>query len=131
MIHPVPKPPPKQKKRKPLRTKSRLKSKAKIPANFKNAVLERDDYTCQRCGRYTKDTPHHIIFQSQGRNTDWIHDQRNGVTLCWTCHRLAHDYDKWRRYWERWGVKRFGWLGGQAMTLEEYEELRKLTKGGG
>ena len=54
----------------------------------REAILNRDSYTCQICGKkHTRLEVHHIIFRSQG-GTD---DENNLITLCEDCHSGAHD----------------------------------------
>lgn len=57
-------------------------------ASRKEAVLHRDSYTCQCCGKKnTRLEVHHIIFRSQG-GTD---DENNLITLCENCHKGVHE----------------------------------------
>ena len=54
----------------------------------KEAVLNRDNYTCQLCGKkHIRLEVHHIIFRSNG-GTD---DENNLITLCEACHKGIHD----------------------------------------
>ena len=54
----------------------------------REAVLHRDNYTCQCCGRkHVRLEIHHIIFRSMG-GTD---DEKNLITLCEKCHKAVHD----------------------------------------
>ena len=54
----------------------------------REAVLHRDNYTCQCCGKkHVRLEAHHIIFRSMG-GTD---DERNLITLCEKCHKAIHD----------------------------------------
>ena len=54
----------------------------------REAVLNRDNYTCQCCGKkHTRLEVHHIVFRSQG-GTD---DENNLITLCKECHDAIHD----------------------------------------
>lgn len=54
----------------------------------KEAVLNRDNYTCQLCGKkHIRLEVHHIIFRSNG-GTD---DENNLITLCEACHKGVHD----------------------------------------
>ena len=54
----------------------------------REAVLNRDNYTCQCCGKkHVRLEVHHIIFRSMG-GTD---DERNLITLCEKYHKLVHD----------------------------------------
>ena len=52
------------------------------------AVLERDNFACQHCHRYTEAPPHHIIYRSQGGDDS----MENLITLCMYCHRKVHDH---------------------------------------
>ena len=54
----------------------------------REAILNRDNYTCQICGKKnTRLEVHHIIFRSQG-GTD---DENNLITLCSECHSDIHN----------------------------------------
>lgn len=54
----------------------------------REAVLHRDNYTCQCCGKkHTRLEVHHIVFRSMG-GTD---DEKNLITLCEKCHKAVHD----------------------------------------
>ena len=53
----------------------------------REAVLHRDNYTCQCCGKKNcRLDVHHIIFRSNG-GTD---DENNLITLCKDCHKKVH-----------------------------------------
>ena len=55
--------------------------------SYHEAILNRDDETCQICGTRSNLHVHHIVFRSQGGTDD--HD--NLITLCEKDHRLhAH-----------------------------------------
>lgn len=57
-------------------------------ASRREAILHRDNYTCQCCGKkHVRLEVHHIIFRSMG-GTD---DERNLITLCEKCHKMVHD----------------------------------------
>lgn len=57
-------------------------------SSHREAIINRDNYTCQICGKKnTRLEVHHIIFRSQG-GTD---DENNLITLCTDCHRGIHD----------------------------------------
>ena len=56
---------------------------------WKLAILELDDYTCQRCGANTCLDAAHI--QSRATDPELRHDPTNGITLCRSCHELFHD----------------------------------------
>ena len=54
----------------------------------REAVLRRDNYTCQCCGKkHTRLEVHHVIFRSKG-GTD---DEKNLITLCEKCHKAIHN----------------------------------------
>lgn len=56
-------------------------------ASRREAVLHRDNYTCQVCSKkHTRLEVHHIIYRSQG-GTD---DENNLITLCEDCHEKIH-----------------------------------------
>jgi len=56
---------------------------------WRTAVFERDDYTCQCCGqRGGKLTAHHIYSFSS--NEDRRLDINNGITLCENCHSISN-----------------------------------------
>lgn len=57
-------------------------------ASRREAVLHRDNYTCQCCGKKNcRLEVHHIKFRSNG-GTD---DEENLITLCTDCHKGVHD----------------------------------------
>jgi len=72
--------------------KQKIRLKGKKLSTLIKAVLERDGHTCQdknreTCpGTYPLDSPHHIIFKSQGGEDT----MENLVTLCGHCHGLRH-----------------------------------------
>jgi len=56
-------------------------------ANFREKVLWRDGYTCQKCGGKDSLHVHHITHRSKG-GTNTV---SNGITLCKDCHKALHD----------------------------------------
>lgn len=58
--------------------------------NWRQKVLWRDKYTCQRCGFSSSLEAHHIILKSKG-GTNTV---TNGITLCTECHASLHK-DEW------------------------------------
>ena len=53
---------------------------------LQHAVLERDNFKCQECGRYTLAPPHHVVFRSSGGSDT----MENMVLLCIKCHAEKH-----------------------------------------
>lgn len=54
----------------------------------REAILNRDKYTCQYCGKKnTRLEVHHIVYRSQGGTND----ENNLITLCEDCHSKVHD----------------------------------------
>lgn len=63
---------------------------------WRKAVLERDDYTCQKCGRNRYEEPMLILhaghIKSFSEHSDLRLDINNGQTLCFDCHKDTDDY---------------------------------------
>jgi 5-methylcytosine-specific restriction endonuclease McrA len=55
--------------------------------NFREKVLWRDGYQCQRCGNSDRLQAHHIHHKAHG-GTNTPH---NGITLCENCHQALHE----------------------------------------
>ena len=56
---------------------------------WRTAVFERDDYTCQNCFKTnTRLNAHHIKHWST--NSELRYEISNGITLCETCHKDVH-----------------------------------------
>ena len=57
-------------------------------ANVRAHTLDRDNYTCQCCGKkHVRLEVHHIIFRSLGGSDELD----NLITLCEKCHKALHD----------------------------------------
>lgn len=57
-------------------------------SSHREAIINRDNYACQICGKKNiRLEVHHIIFRSQG-GTD---DENNLITLCGDCHNGIHN----------------------------------------
>lgn len=57
-------------------------------AKWRKAVFERDNYTCQQCGKKGDIHAHHI--KPLAKFPDLALDVDNGLTLCVTCHESLH-----------------------------------------
>lgn len=57
---------------------------------WRSAVYERDQYTCQECGANGKLVAHHI--KQWAHHPDLRFDVSNGITLCNDCHVLKHPH---------------------------------------
>jgi 5-methylcytosine-specific restriction endonuclease McrA len=57
--------------------------------SWRDKVLERDNYTCQNCGKFGgKLHCHHKV--EFAKNKDLRYDVSNGITLCLDCHYKLH-----------------------------------------
>lgn len=125
---------PKAKAKKPTPngpTKPRLES-SEIPKAIRDAVLERDQFSCVRCGRYLVDTIRYGLQHRaprKGGGSRLRHTMANLVTLCgWvgdagTCTDHVEERD-------RPGARRDGWLVPDGVvTPEEWPCLRWTPDG--
>lgn len=55
---------------------------------WREAVLQRDDFTCQECGSRERLHVHHILPFSDHPERRW--DINNGLTVCVSCHEQIH-----------------------------------------
>jgi 5-methylcytosine-specific restriction endonuclease McrA len=55
--------------------------------DFREKVLWRDGYQCQRCGSSDRLQAHHIHHRANGGSNT----PHNGITLCETCHQALHE----------------------------------------
>ena len=73
----------------------------KFPSETKRFIRERDNYTCQLCGRPAIQI-HHIYERSQAIKDGWLFSdiisQHNGVVVCQKCHQFLHQGNTWRQY---------------------------------
>lgn len=68
---------------------SELVRKSTLYFEWRKAVFERDDYTCQKCGqRGGKLNAHHDLPVSKAPL--FMLDIGNGITLCKECHKMMH-----------------------------------------
>ena len=70
--------------------------------NWRMAVFERDNYTCQMCTeRGGKLEAHHIHPVRDHKNDLVMYDVGNGITLCKKCHNTTKRREKeWVEYFE-------------------------------
>jgi ribosomal protein L37AE/L43A len=73
-----------------LTDKERIRRRdTKEDYHFKYTVFERDNFTCQKCGKHGGTlNAHHILNFND--NPDKRYDISNGITLCDSCHILFH-----------------------------------------
>lgn len=73
--------------------KPRSKGGNKAYAKFRQAILKRDNYTCQDCGLVDDEEDsllqvHHIVFVKHDRTR--MFDPSNVISLCFNCHWKTH-----------------------------------------
>lgn len=81
---------------------SKLKKASAEYGQWRTAVFERDGYTCQQCGKRTRDLEAHHI-KEQSRYPELIFDVDNGVTLCHECHSQTENYG-YKARWQKGGT---------------------------
>ena len=63
--------------------------------NWRKAVYERDDYTCQKCMvRGGRLQAHHIHPVRSNKNNLLLFDVNNGITLCEECHLEVNGHEE-------------------------------------
>lgn len=86
---------------------------------WRQLVLERDNFTCQDCGCANEDKKlhaHHIIKWDD--NIELRFDINNGLTLCTKCHNKIHGFQKGIGYWT-----------GKKRNPEDIEKIAKARRG--
>lgn len=72
------------------KSKKETIAKNKEYKNFRQKILQRDNFTCQECGSKNRLQVHHI--QSRKLRPDLIMDENNCITLCIVCHAKTDTY---------------------------------------
>lgn len=54
----------------------------------KNEILERDNYTCQKCGAKSHLNVHHLNYEKE--KLAWEYPKEQLITLCYNCHEDLH-----------------------------------------
>lgn len=70
---------------------SKLKRTSAEYKEWRKKVFERDNFTCQNCGKTGRDIEAHHI-KEQSRYPELIYDVNNGLTLCHKCHKETDNY---------------------------------------
>lgn len=78
---------------------------------WRKSVLERDNYTCQCCGKEENLVAHHI--ECFARNEALRFEVYNGVTLCDSCHREFHNY--------------YGYGDNNLLQFSQFEQMKVST----
>jgi len=74
-------------------SKNERARKSKQYAEWRKAVFERDNYTCQWCGGKNG----YLVSHHKKRFADYLelrYELNNGLTLCFECHKLIHKLEK-------------------------------------
>ena len=94
----------------------RKKLITKLDKQWSKYVIERDKGVCQKCDD-PGDNPHHV-FLRRYMGSRFL--KENGITLCTTCHRWAHDYPT--DFLEWWidfvGIETWEYVRMKAMELK-------------
>jgi 5-methylcytosine-specific restriction endonuclease McrA len=64
-----------------------------VSAQFRQIVLKRDNWTCQRCGAGSEAELHVHHIDGATQQPGMSNDIENGVTLCKECHEHVHSQD--------------------------------------
>jgi len=74
-------------------------------AQWRTAVFQRDNFTCQKCGNHTSGNlnAHHILPVRDWRDPQYSLNLMNGITLCKDCHRETfngHEYEFFSEFFD-------------------------------
>lgn len=73
-------------------------------AQWRTAIFERDDYTCQECDKRGGNlNVHHILPYRDYPDPQFSLNPKNGITLCVKCHRetFGKEYDYFNKYFDK------------------------------
>lgn len=96
--------------------KTRKAQILKMDKLWSKAVIDHDNGICQKCCN-PGDNPHHV-FLRRYMGSRFL--KENGITLCTTCHRWAHDYSAdFMEWWiDKVGIKTWEYVRMKAMELK-------------
>lgn len=97
---------------------------AKLDKKWSKAVIERDNGICQKCDEHG-DNPHHV-FLRRYMGSRFL--KENGITLCTSCHRWAHDKPAdFMEWWQdKVGIKTWEYVRMKAMELKVNIEVMEI-----
>ena len=75
----------------------------KYGRDWRKSVFERDDYTCQECGKIGRYlNAHHILPYRDWKDFQYASNIMNGITLCEKCHRktFGKEYEFFNKYFD-------------------------------
>jgi 5-methylcytosine-specific restriction endonuclease McrA len=95
-------------------------NKKSLDNKWSKAVLERDNNICQKClddriRIHQPVSPHHVFYRRY-LSTRWVVD--NGITLCISHHRWAHDKPN---EFKEWWIDRVGEEKAEELRLKSLE----------
>lgn len=94
-------------------------------ARFSREIRERDNFTCQRCGKQHAENSMglHAAHMFTRRIKATRLDEDNAVTLCYGCHAYvdSHPEEKLAFFRERLGPERFDALQAKAHARRDRE----------
>jgi hypothetical protein len=91
--------------------------------NWTKSVLERDNYTCQKCSSTDMPSAHHI--KSFLKYPKLRFDINNGITLCISCHISTESYGGLRKYMKNKGIL-LNWPTSEELKIRRAD--RKFLK---
>jgi len=70
----------------------KLGRKSKAYLIWRKYILKRDNYSCVKCGSTKRIQAHHKKAWSKYKNQGNRFNVNNGITLCFSCHKLLHPW---------------------------------------